>query len=155
MVKYVTFKLSNEFGEPRTPYKKYRGDAGWDLFMCENKCIPPHGTMDVHTGVFINMPPYMYARITGRSSTLRKHGLLINEAIIDNGYTGELFVCVRNMTDKPFYVTNGMRLAQIIFHKIEDVRWVKVPEDKFVEKDRGSRGFGSTGVGEVDKDETR
>lgn len=149
MTRYVTFKLNHEFGQARPPYKKYKGDAGWDLFICEDVDIPAYGTVDIHTGVHINMPPYMYGRITGRSSTLRKHELLINEAIIDNGYTGELFICVRNMTNKPFHATSGMRLAQIIFHKIEDVRWVEVPPSEFVEKDRGNRGFGSTGVAEV------
>lgn len=145
-MKYVEFKLDNAYGEAKKPYRKYTGDAGWDLVCCENVCVLPNEVKDIHTGVYMNMPQYIYARITGRSSTLRKHNLLVNEAIIDNGYTGELFICVKNMSDKPFFVENGMRLAQIIFHKMEDIRWVEVDADNFKDKDRGNKGFGSTGI---------
>ena len=70
---------------------------------------------------------------------------MVNEGIIDNGYTGELFVCVHNMSDKPFEVKKGMRLAQVLFHNIEDVRWSQVPEIKPMPGKRGDSGFGSTG----------
>lgn len=140
--RFVSFTLSD--GAKR-PYKKYEGDAGWDLFVSEPCDIPPGETVDVHTGIRIDMPPFLYARITGRSSSLRKHGLLVNEGIIDNGYTGELFICVHNMSDKMFHVEQGMRLAQVLFHVIEDVRWSEVDEIKPTSGKRGDAGFGSTG----------
>ena len=141
--RYVNFQL----GEGAiAPYKKYNGDAGWDLFTSKECDIGPGETVDVHTNVKIDMPPYLYARITGRSSSLRKYNLLINEGIIDNGYTGELFVCVKNLGHKTFHVKQGMRLAQILFHTIEDVRWSEVPEIYTSKGRRGENGFGSTGV---------
>lgn len=141
--KYVNFMLSEG---AKAPYKKYRGDAGWDLYVSEDCDIPPHTTEDVHTGIYIQMPQDTYARITGRSSSLRKHGLLVNEGIIDNGYTGELFVCIHNLADEVFHVKRGMRLAQVLFHSIADVRWSQI--DGFTPdiQGRGSNGFGSTGV---------
>ena len=141
-VRYIDYELGEN---ARAPYKKHTGDAGWDLFVSRDCTIPAGATMDVHTDIRISMPPFLYGRITGRSSSLRKHGLLINEGIIDNGYTGELFVCIHNMNDKPFAVKKGMRLAQIIFHYIEDVRWAEVNEIKPVPGKRGNDGFGSTG----------
>lgn len=141
-VRYVDFELSDG---AKAPYKKHMGDAGWDLFISRDCVIPPGETVDVHTDIKIDMPPYLYARITGRSSTLRKHKLLVNEAIIDNGYTGELFICVHNMSNKAFKVRKGMRLAQVLFHTIEDVRWSQVDEIKPVPGKRGNNGFGSTG----------
>lgn len=141
-VRYVDFQLGEN---AKIPYKKHIGDAGWDLYISEDCDIPPGGTVDVHTNIKIDMPPYLYGRITGRSSTLRKHKLLVNEAIIDNGYTGELFICVHNMGKSTFHVKKGMRLAQIIFHTIEDVRWSQVDEIKPVAGKRGNDGFGSTG----------
>lgn len=142
-VRYVDYELCNEHAQ--APFKKYSGDAGWDLYVSDPVTIPPNETVDVHTDIKINMPPYLFARIVGRSSTLRKHGLLVNEAIIDNGYTGELFVCVHNLNSKPFEVERGMRLAQVIFHPIEDVRWAQVDEIFVPEGKRGNNGFGSTG----------
>lgn len=142
MIRYVDFELSDG---AKVPFKKHSGDAGWDLFTSEDCDIQPGETVDVHTGIKINMPPFLYARITGRSSSLRKHNLLINEGIIDNGYTGEMFVCVRNMGDKTFHVKKGMRLAQVLFHTIEDIRWSQVDEIKPAPGKRGNNGFGSTG----------
>lgn len=142
MIRYVDFELSDG---AKVPFKKHNGDAGWDLFTSEDCDIRPGETVDVHTGIKINMPPFLYARITGRSSSLRKHNLLINEGIIDNGYTGEMFVCVRNMGDKTFHVKKGMRLAQVLFHAIEDIRWSQVDEIKPAPGKRGNNGFGSTG----------
>lgn len=129
----------------RRPFKKHDGDAGWDLYVSRPCDIPPGETMDVHTDVRIDMPVNLYARITGRSSSLRKLGLLVNEGIIDNGYTGELFVCVHNMTDKVFHVEKGMRLAQVLFHQIEDIRWCEVDHIEPGIGERGDAGFGSTG----------
>lgn len=142
-IRYVDFELGEN---AKTPYKKHNGDAGWDLYVSTPCVINPGETVDVHTNIKIDMPPYLYARITGRSSTLRNYKLLVNEGIIDNGFTGELFVCVHNMGDKPFKVERGMRLAQILFHTIEDVRWSEVPEIKATPGKRGNDGFGSTGV---------
>lgn len=141
-VRYVDFKLE---GDAKPPYKKHLGDAGWDLFVSRDCIIEPGATEDVHTDIKIDMPPYTYARIVGRSSTLRKHNLMVNEGIIDNGYTGELFVCIHNLGDKPFHAKKGMRLAQVLFHVIEDVRWSEVQEIKPKNGGRGDDGFGSTG----------
>lgn len=142
-VRYVNYSLEEG---AKTPFKKHEGDAGWDLFVSEDCIIGPGETKDIHTGIRIDMPPFLYARITGRSSSLRNHGLLVNEGIIDNGYTGEMFVCVHNMGEKPFHVKRGMRLAQVLFHIIEDVRWAQVDEIKPKAGKRGNDGFGSTGL---------
>lgn len=141
-VRYVDFVLGDG---AKIPYKKYIGDAGWDLYVSQPCVIKAGETVDVHTDIYIDMPPYLYARIVGRSSTLRKHNLMVNEGIIDNGYTGELFVCIRNLGKKDFKVEKGMRLAQILFHTIEDVRWAEVDSIEEAPNKRGSKGFGSTG----------
>lgn len=141
-MKYVDYELGE--GAKR-PFKKYGGDAGWDLYVSRPCDIAPGETVDVHTDIKINMPPKTYARITGRSSTLRKHNLLVNEAIIDNGYTGEMFVCVHNLGKEVFHVEPGMRLAQMIFGSIDDIRWSEVDEIRPDPKKRGNSGFGSTG----------
>ena len=141
-VKYVDFVLAEN---ARKPEKQHKGDAGWDLYTSEECVIQPGETKDVHTGVYMRMPPFLFARITGRSSSLRKYSLLVNEGIIDNGYTGELFVCVHNLSNTPITIERGMRVAQVLFHTIEDVRWCAVDELKPSADKRGDAGFGSTG----------
>ena len=148
-MKYISCILKHN---AKLPAKKYStSDAGWDLFVSEDVTIPPHKTIDIHTNVFIDMPPFVYGRIVGRSSTMRKHHLLVNEGIIDNGYTGELFVCITNIGDEPFKVKMGMRLAQILFARIEDIRWAEVSEFTS-HKSRGNAGFGSTGMYELEEE---
>lgn len=142
-VRYVDYKLGDG---AKAPFRGHFGDAGWDLYVSKDVDILPGHTVDVHTSIQISMPPYLYARIVGRSSTLRKHHLIVNEGIIDNGYTGELFVCVHNVGTETFHVKKGMRLAQVIFHVIEDVRWSEVDQIKVAPGRRGEDGFGSTGV---------
>lgn len=141
-VRYIDFELGKN---AKQPTKKYSGDAGWDLYVSRDCVIPPETTVDVHTDIKMDMPPYLYARIVGRSSTLRKYNLMVNEGIIDNGYIGELFTCVHNLGKEPFHVKRGMRLAQIIFSPIEDVRWSEVDKVEVTPGKRGDNGFGSTG----------
>ena len=141
-VRYVNYVLDD--GAKR-PYKKHSGDAGWDLFVSKPCIINPGETKDIHTGIRIEMPPFLYARITGRSSSFRNYNLLINEGVIDNGYTGEILICIHNLGTELFHVERGMRLAQILFHVIEDVRWSEVDKIKTTSGKRGNAGFGSTG----------
>lgn len=151
MARYIDFLLvKSEGGSPQAPARKYDGDAGWDLFASREVVIPPGETRDVHTDVRIALPPFTFARIVGRSSTLKVHRLMVSEGIIDNGYTGELFCSVHNVGSEPFAVERGMRLAQVIIHRIEDVRWSEVEEEHFREGPRGGAGFGSTGLFEID-----
>ncbi len=147
MAKTIQFVLmQGKGGWPQIPSKKYSGDAGWDLYASRPATIPVGETVDVHTDIRIRMAPGLFARIIGRSSTMRTHRLLVTEAIIDNGYTGEMFISIHNVGPNPFEVGVGMRLAQVIFHTIEPVEWELVRESEFREGERGDLGFGSTGM---------
>ena len=132
--------------DPRAvvPFYVYAGDAGADLVVIEDVTVEPGQTVDIPTGWAIEPATGTYVRITGRSSTLRKRNLLVNEGIIDNGYRGPLFVCVKNLNGHPVQVKAGDRLAQII------VEWIVRPQVVEVEdlsdSDRGTNGFGSSGL---------
>lgn len=128
------------------PFRKYATDAGWDLHVSRAVDIMPGEVIDVHTDLYTCIPPGLYGRITGRSSTMRKHHLLVNEGIIDSGFTGELFICVKNLSDSTFHVMKGMRLAQIIFGEVLPVMLVETEHTELPTGERGRSGFGSTGV---------
>lgn len=137
------FKIDTDKGEPQKPTRGHPGDAGLDLYCSRTQVIQPRSFCDVHTDLYIRMPRGYFARICGRSSSIRR-GLLVTEGIIDNGYIGELYSGVYNMTDFPVTVHVGERLAQLILHTIHNkIQWVEV--DALVQTDRGERGFGSTG----------
>ena len=128
------------------PYKRYHNDAGWDLFVCKDCDVPPGETVDVHTGIALDMPKDIYCRLTGRSSTLRVHNLLVNEGIIDSGFTGELCISVHNVSNTSFHVKCGMRLGQILFHRVEDVRFEETDRIQLEMGSRNTQGYGSTGT---------
>ena len=126
------------------PSFAYEGDAGMDLAVQGEHRIMPDERVDLPTGVAIQLPEGYYARLVGRSSTLRKRGLFVFEGIIDQGYRGPLFVYVENKTRTPIVVANGSRIAQIIVQPIVQPVLTKV--DQLDDSERGAKGFGSSGL---------
>lgn len=127
------------------PTRGYPGDAGFDLYVQEEMVIQPGEFVDVPCGCAIQLPDHLWAMITGRSSTLRKHDLLVTTGIIDTGYRGPLFAGVKNLGAEVFYAKKGMRLAQLIpFGNVaENLRLIESPT--LDPSERGTAGFGSTG----------
>jgi dUTP pyrophosphatase len=126
------------------PSFAYEGDAGMDLAVQGEHRIMPDERLDLPTGVAIQLPEGYYARLVGRSSTLRKRGLFVFEGIIDQGYRGPLFVYVENKTRAPIVVADGSRIAQIIVQPIVQPVLTKV--DQLDDSERGAKGFGSSGL---------
>ena len=126
------------------PTQGHPGDAGFDLYAAATVVVPPHEHRDIPHDLAIELPEGLYARITGRSSTMRKHGLIVTEGIIDQGFRGELFSGVYNLRDAPFLVEVGMRLSQLIPSLLAPVLWERV--ESLQASSRGIQGFGSTGV---------
>jgi dUTP pyrophosphatase len=129
---------------PYFPTRAYEGDAADDLYCSRNMMIEPNQTLDVHTDIFVKIPDGFFGRIVGRSSTLRKYRLIVNEGIIDAGYTGELFVCVYSLRNSDFTIEPGMRLAQLMLHRVVETQYKEV--DALPQTQRGASGFGSSGV---------
>lgn len=133
-------------GEARMPVRAHHDDAGWDLYVSQTVVVPPHGFMDVPSGVSIQLPNGYWGMLTGRSSTIRKRGLLVVQGIIDTGYTGELFSAVWNLTSEPVTLTRGERVAQLIILPNSTAQTLMVQAEALGETSRGWAGFGSSGV---------
>ena len=128
------------------PTKAYADDAGFDLYCDADLAIEPSSFIDVPLGVAIKVPEGTWGLLTARSSTLRKHGLMVAQGVIDCGYTGPLFAGVWNMTDKPVHITRGMRLVQYILMPNASLNVEAVQVDALPKTERGASGFGSSGV---------
>lgn len=133
----------HEVGSPLR--RVYGGDAGWDLYVSEDTTIPPGAVVDVPCGIAIEMPPGYWGRVTGRSSTLRNRGLQVQDAVIDNGFAGEIFAQVKSMTHSTVKIAAGERLAQFVFAPIFSDSWNIEIVDALADSPRGARGFGHTG----------
>jgi len=123
---------------------KRAGDVGYDLVLNEFKAIPPLTTATLRTGVQIKIPDGYWAEIKARSSTINRYGMIVISDVIDAGYTGEITVRVHNVAGCRMCVTEGMRIAQLVFHKAE------LPPIEYVhilpKTERGAEGLGSTGT---------
>ena len=133
-----------EDGVPWKPTRAMPGDAGFDLYCQEDKVrIAPGEFRDIHCGVRAQLPEGWWGMLTGRSSTLRKKGLLVHTGVIDNGYRGPLFAGVWNLTNHEVFVCRGERVAQFI--PIPIFPGLVAVVDSLEVSERGARGFGSSG----------
>lgn len=125
------------------PYKKYDGDAGFDLYVSESSMVEPKSGCNIKVNTSITSRR-MWMLLIGRSSTFYKRGLVVNTAIIDNGYTGDLHVYVYNHNEYGVFISAGDRIAQIIPFKLSKPLIVNGVCKKI--SCRGGDGFGSTGA---------
>ena len=125
------------------PYKKYRGDAGFDLTVASNVNVGPSAGVDVPVETVITSRR-MWLLLIGRSSTFFNRGLLVNTAIIDGGYSGALKMFVYNPSNKSVFIAAGERIGQVIPFRLNNV---VLMEGVYCKNDgRGKKGFGSSGV---------
>ena len=106
------------------------------------------GTLEralVPTGLHIELPVGYEAQVRPRSGLAAKHGISIVNApgTIDADSRGEIKVILVNLSNQPFTVQPGERIAQLVVARHETVEWV--PVEELEASERGAGGFGSTG----------
>jgi len=125
-----------------TPYS-----AGMDLRanLEQPVTLAPLERAMIPTGLHIELPAGYEAQVRPRSGLAAKHGISIVNApgTIDADYRGEIKVILVNLSNEPFTIEAGERIAQLVVARHETVEWE--PVDVLEESQRGSGGFGSTG----------
>jgi dUTP pyrophosphatase len=99
----------------------------------------------VPTGLFIALPDGTEAQVRPRSGLAAKFGISVlnSPGTIDADYRGEIKVILVNLSNEPFVINPGERIAQMVVAKYEKVEWDEV--EVLDETERGEGGFGSTG----------
>ena len=138
-----TVHVSLGNGSSILPRIGYRGDAGYDLYTNKWILIDPKCHAMISTGVYIDPKAPIWFEMKARSSTMKRHGLEIIDAIIDKDFRGELFAIAYNPTDKQITIPSFARLAQIVPHHLIPVNFKLKTLSK---SNRGNRGLGSSGV---------
>lgn len=125
-----------------TPTRATEQAAGLDLYSPVDTVVIPWDVAFIDTGVHIQLQPDEYAEIKGRSGLARR-GVMVATGTIDADYRGALGIVLYNITDTPYRIHRGDRVAQLV------VQPVRKPDVEIVhmldETGRGSGGFGSTG----------
>jgi len=121
--------------------------AGLDLIAANKEPITlqPSERALVPTGISMALPPGYEAQIRPRSGLALKHGITILNApgTIDSDYRGEVQVLLVNLSNEPFIIERGMRVAQMVVARFVQIALREV--DALPGSDRGAGGFGSTG----------
>jgi len=142
-----------------TPTYATLGSAGVDVKAYitheTNNCIldnnyayklkPGQRTM-VHTGLYMSIPVGYVIKVHARSGLAYKKGLMITNGVgvIDSDYRGECNLLVYNSSNKDIIIKNGDRIGQFVLQEYSRIQFNKV--DKLDETERGTGGFGHTGI---------
>jgi dUTP pyrophosphatase len=123
--------------------------AGLDLLaaLAEPATLEPGRRLLVPTGLALALPPGYEAQVRPRSGLALKHGVTVlnSPGTIDADYRGEVGVVLVNLGDAPFVIERGMRIAQMVIARYQQIEWQ--PVASLEESARGAGGFGSTGTG--------
>lgn len=121
--------------------------AGMDLRanIKESISLEPLQRALVPTGLYVELPAGYEMQIRPRSGLAAKQGITVLNApgTIDADYRGEIKVILVNLSNTPFVIEPGERIAQMIVARYEQIEWESVEELGTTE--RGAGGFGSTG----------
>lgn len=144
----LTVKIINQ-SQHSLPAYQTDHSAGMDLRAnLENSVIiQPLQRALIPTGLFMELPEGYEAQIRPRSGLAFKHGLTVlnSPGTIDADYRGEIKVLLVNLSDTPFTVENGERIAQMIVAPYQQVKWELA--ELLSDTTRGAGGYGSTGKG--------
>ena len=122
--------------------------AGMDLRanIDEPIVLAPLQRALVPTGLFMALPEGYEAQVRPRSGLAIKKGITVlnSPGTVDADYRGEVCVILVNLSNEPFTITDGERIAQMVIARHEQVEWGEV--EVLGETERGAGGFGHTGV---------
>lgn len=143
----MEIKVINKGRQPLPEYATPLS-AGLDLRANINESVTllPMERQLIGTGLYIALPPGYEAQVRPRSGLALKHGITVlnTPGTIDADYRGEVKVLLVNLSNEPFDVNEGERIAQLVIAKHEHAEFVVV--DELDDTERGAGGYGHTGV---------
>jgi dUTP pyrophosphatase len=144
-ITYTRIPSDNGYVVPE-PVRATAGAAGIDLRACidEPVVIQPGKTVRIPSGIALSLPEDYAAFVFARSGLGVKHGITLANSVgvIDSDYRGEILIGLINLSDLPYTVQQGDRVAQLV---IMPVVLATLIEGNIGDTARGSGGFGSTG----------
>ena len=147
-------RLPHGAGLPLPAYQS-EGAAGLDLVAAVPAGAPvviePGARASIPTGIAIALPLMTEGQVRARSGLAARHALAVLNApgTVDSDYRGEIHVLLVNLGQASFTVERGLRIAQLVIAPVLHAQLLEA--ETLDETKRGEGGFGSTGLGAIDK----
>jgi dUTP pyrophosphatase len=142
----IKVRIVNQSANPLPQYAT-AGSAGMDIRAHMNAPIylNPLERQLISTGLFLELPKGYEGQVRPRSGLAIKYGLtcLNSPGTIDADYRGEIKVILINLSQEVQVIQPGERIAQLIIHEVQKVKWKQV--ELIEETERNDGGFGHTG----------
>ena len=144
-VKMLKVKIKKT-SDDKMPSYAHKGDAGMDIYAAEEYLLKPMERKLIGTGIKISIPHGYEAQIRPKSGLAIEHGISHANSVgtIDSGYRGEIRIPLINLSDMPYRIEKGKKIAQMVFAKVEEAVFEETEE--LDETARNDNGFGSTGL---------
>ena len=140
----INYTVANNLTYAGNPVKGTIDSAGYDLFPAEEKMLEPATCTSISIELNMEIHEGYFGKIYPRSSLLKKNFISADGGVIDPGYCGVIKVLMRNYGKIPYFVSFAQIIAQIIFHKCEEVTFTK--DEKLSKSVRKNGKFGSTRI---------
>lgn len=144
-------KIFRTHPKAKLPHRAHKTDAGMDFFYCPHEGaatrIKPGESVLLGTGIKMEVPASCMLQIMNKSGIASKKHLVTGACVVDEGYTGEIFVNLHNIGTTAQYIEPGQKIAQGVFVRIEKPTIWEIDEDNVYgsQTSRGSGALGSTG----------
>lgn len=140
-------KIINKSNNPNPAYQT-PGSAGMDIranISLDTITLEPGEKCAIPTGIYLEIPEGYECQVRPRSGLAYKHGVTVlnSPGTIDSDYRGEIQVILINHGTNPFTISQGDRIAQLVFSKVEIVTFESAETLSTTQREDG--GFGSTG----------
>jgi dUTP pyrophosphatase len=131
------------------PKYNYDSDSGFDLHSVEDVVIPAFGRALVPSGLAFDIRDGFEIQVRTKSGLAINQGLMVlnSPGTVDNGYTGEVKGIIFNTNPTEVTIPKGMKFGQAVLCPVVNGAWVDLNQvEKINKKERGTNGFGSTGI---------
>lgn len=127
-------------------------DAGLDIYTPDDMKpmkVRRNKIFTIDTGLHFNLPKGTMMYMCNKTGISKNYGLQVMAKVVDEGFTGELTVCMRNSGPKTVVIEPGMKIMQgviipVLYPEYKEVKKLKITKAK--KSDRGAGKFGSTGI---------
>jgi len=140
----MKIKIKKLKPEAIIPSYAHEGDAGMDIYSCEDVLIKAGERAIISSGIALEFPKDYVALVWDKSGLAAKNGIKTMAGVGDSGYRGEYKIVLLNTGKEDYQVRKGDKICQILIQPIEQVEIEEVSE--LGDSERGDGGFGSSGL---------